>query len=423
MTLAVLFVVLFALLAIGVPVAYSLLAGCLAALVLTTPGITIGMVAQTITTATDSFPIMAVPFFILAGVIMGRGGISKRLFALANTLVGHIPGGVGVAAVLTAMFFAAISGSGPATVAAVGSIMIPEMVKVGYSRAYSAALIASAGTIGIVIPPSIPLVIYGVVTGSSIGDLFLGGILPGILMGLSLMGWVVTHARRAGIPRAPKATGAERLAALKGAVWGLLMPVVILGGIYGGIFTPTEAGVVAVVYGLVLAYFGYREISFKELFDVVVSSTLTTSAILIIVASAAIFGRFLTIQEAPRKMVDLMGSVSDNKIVILLMVNLLLILLGTFMETIASVTITAPILYPVLTMIGLDPVHIGVMMIVILSIGFITPPLGLNLFVASTVARVSTGDTVRQLIPGFFALVACGLIVSFVPFLTMAFVG
>lgn len=422
MTLLLLFLVVFVLLALGVPVAYSLLAACLSAILLTSPGISLGMVAQTLTTASDSFPIMAVPFFILAGLIMGRGGISRRLFELANSLVGHIPGGVGVAAVLTAMFFSAISGSGPATVAAVGGIMIPEMVKLGYSKKFSAALIASAGTIGIIIPPSIPLVIFGVVTGTSIGDLFLGGIIPGILMGLALMIWVVAHAKRAGIPSTDRATGRERLRNLNHAKGGLLMPLIILGGIYGGFFTPTEAGVVAVAYGLVLAWLIYRELNVRQLFDVVISATLTTSAILLIVAAAAIFGRFLTIERAPQKMVDLMSSISSNPIIIILMVNLMLIILGTFMETIAAVTITAPILFPVLTVAGLDPIHIGVLMIVVLSFGFITPPLGLNLFIASNTAQIRVGDTVSAILPGFGLLVAVGLLVSFIPALSLSLV-
>lgn len=423
MTLFILAAVLIIALLIGVPIAYSLLLSVIVAVLLTAPGITTGMIAQTLTTANDSFPIMAVPFFILAGLIMGRGGISKRLFGFANSLLGHIPGGVGVAAVLTAMFFSAISGSGPATVAAVGGIMIPEMVKVGYSRRFSAALIAAAGTIGVVIPPSIPLVIFGVVTGTSIGDLFLAAVIPGVLMGLVLMGWAIVHARRNGVRSTAKATWKERLAELNRAKWGLLLPVIILGGIYGGVFTPTEAAVISVVLATVLALLVYREMKPADMLQTTISATLTTSALMFIVAAAAIFGRLLTVEDAPGALVSALSVFAAYPIVIILLVNVLLILLGTFMETIASVTIVAPILLPVLTLLDMDPVHIGVMVVVVLSFGFITPPLGVNLFVASKVARVGTGETVVATLPGLLLLFAVGLAVSFIPFLSMAFIG
>lgn len=423
MTLMILAAVLIVALLIGVPIAYSLLLSVVVTVLATAPGVTVGMIAQTLTTANDSFPIMAVPFFILAGLIMGRGGISKRLFGFANSLLGHIPGGVGVAAVLTAMFFSAISGSGPATVAAVGGIMIPEMVKVGYSRRFSAALIASAGTIGVVIPPSIPLVIFGVVTGTSIGDLFLAAVIPGILMGIVLMAWAVVHARRNGVSFGTKASWRERLDALNRAKLCLLLPVIILGGIYGGVFTPTEAAVVSVVFATVLALLIYRELKLPDMLDTTISATLTTSALMFIVAAAAIFGRLLTIEEAPGAVVSALSVFSDYPILIILLVNLLLIVLGTFMETIASVTIVAPILLPVLILIGMDPVHIGVMVVVVLSFGFITPPLGVNLFIASKVARVSTGEAVVATVPALLLLIVVGLLVSFIPFLSMAFIN
>lgn len=423
MTLLFLMATLLVLLAAGVPVAYSLLGSTLLTIWVMSPGIGLGMLAQTLTTANDSFPIMAIPFFILAGLVMGRGGISRRLFELANSLFGHVPGGVGIAAVLTAMLFSAISGSGPATVAAVGGIMIPEMVKLGYSHRFAAALIASAGTIGIVIPPSIPLVIFGVVTGASIGDLFLAAILPGVLMGLVLVVWAVVQARRSGVQAAEKATARQRLVALRKAAGGLLLPVIILGGIYGGIFTPTEAAVISVVLAIILALGIYREMTIRDLVDTCVSAVLTTSALMVIVAAAAIFGRLLTIEDAPGTIVTAITAISENPLLIILMVNILLILLGTFMETIASVTIVAPILVPVLELAGMDLVHIGVMMIVILSIGFITPPLGMNLFIASKVARTTTTETVTASLPGFVLLVLVGLLVSYIPALSLLLIA
>ncbi|GAB3043388.1 TRAP transporter large permease [Sediminivirga luteola] len=406
----------------GLPIAYSLLAACLVTILLFDPGVSFGMLTQAMTTVNDSFPIMAVPFFILAGMLMGRGGISRRLFSVAVSFVGHLPGGIGVAAVITAMFFSAISGSGPATVAAVGGIMIPEMIKLGYSRRFSAALIAAAGTMGVVIPPSIPLVVFGVTTGTSIGDLFRAAILPGVLMALVLILWAVYYARSKGVAGAQKASWRERLGSLNSAKGALLLPVIILGGIYGGVFTPTEAAVVSVVYGLVIAAVFYREMPLRGYLDSFVSAAITTSALMVIVAAAAVFGRFLAVAQVPEMMLAFLTGISTNMVVIVLLVVFMLILLGTFMETIAAVTITAPILLPVLEAVGMDPVHIGVVIIMVLAIGFITPPLGVNLFIASRTAKVSADEAVMAVVPGFTLLVAASLLVAFVPFLSMAFI-
>ena len=400
MSLACLLITLFAALALGIPIAYSLLAAGLLTIFLFNPGISYGMIAQYLTTANDSFPILAVPFFILAGLIMGKGGISRRLFNVANSFVGHIPGGVGVAAVLTAMFFSAISGSGPATVAAIGGIMIPEMIKLGYSKPFSAALIASAGTIGVVIPPSIPLVIFGVVTGTSIGDLFLAAIVPGILMGVVLIGWAIYYAKKNNVGRTEKSTWRERLHQVNGAKAGLFLPVIILGGIYGGIFTPTEAAVIAVVYAVLVSMVIYKELDFRGIMETFNSAALTSSGLMIIVAAAAVFSLFLTIEEAPQSTVKALSHLSDNPLVIIIIVNLILVLLGTFMETIAAITIISPILVPVLSLAGMDPIQIGVIVVLVLSIGFITPPLGVNLFIASGVARIRPQKQWSQSSPG-----------------------
>ncbi|OFO18408.1 C4-dicarboxylate ABC transporter permease [Corynebacterium sp. HMSC056F09] len=419
MSLACLLITLFAALALGIPIAYSLLAAGLLTIFLFNPGISYGMIAQYLTTANDSFPILAVPFFILAGLIMGKGGISRRLFNVANSFVGHIPGGVGVAAVLTAMFFSAISGSGPATVAAIGGIMIPEMIKLGYSKQFSAALIASAGTIGVVIPPSIPLVIFGVVTGTSIGDLFLAAIVPGILMGVVLIGWAIYYAKKNNVGRTEKSTLRERLHQVNGAKAGLFLPIIILGGIYGGIFTPTEAAVIAVVYAVLVSMVIYKELDFRGIMETFNSAALTSSGLMIIVAAAAVFSLFLTIEEAPQAIVNALSHLSDSPLVIIIIVNLILVLLGTFMETIAAITIISPILVPVLSLAGMDPIQIGVIVVLVLSIGFITPPLGVNLFIASGVAKIRPQKTVVAIIPGFLLLVLVGLIVSFIPALSV----
>lgn len=423
MTVAILLGVLFPALALGIPIAYSLLLASFIAILISSPGISFGMVAQYLVTANDSFPIMAVPFFILAGLIMGRGGISRRLFEVSNAFVGHIPGGAGIAAVVTAMFFSAISGSGPATVAAIGGIMIPEMVKKGYGKAFAASLIASAGTIGVVIPPSIPLVIFGVVTGTSIGDLFLAAVLPGLLMGLVLIGWAVFYAKKHNVETGEKFSWKERLSVLNTAKGGLLLPIIILGGIYGGVFTPTEAAVVAVVYSVIVSWLFYRELNFKGIMETFNSAALTTSALMLIVAAAAIFGLFLTIEEAPQAIVTWLTGVSNSPVIVITLAVGLLIVMGTFMETIAAVTIISPILVPVLAIAGMDPVQVGVVVVLLLAIGFITPPLGINLFIAAATAKIPVQKAATAILPGFILLLVVGFIVSFVPILSMAFVS
>ncbi|WFP17234.1 TRAP transporter large permease [Citricoccus muralis] len=410
-------------LACGIPVVYAFLLASAVTILFADTGITYTFVAQSLTVAGDSFPLMAIPFFILAGLIMGRGGISRRLFVLANALVGHLPGGIGVAAVLTAMFFSAISGSGLATVAAVGSIMIPEMVKSGYTRKYSAALIAAAGTIGVVLPPSIPLVLFGVVTGTSIGDLFIAAVIPGILMGLVLMGWVIVHAKRHHIRGVERSTWRERAQALWGSIGGLLMPVIILGGIYGGVFTPTEAAVIAVVYGLVVSLGFYRETTLREILNTFGSAAISTSALMVMVTAAVVFGHFLTIEDVPATIVSAMSGISDNPVVIVLLANLLLLLIGTFMDTIPAILLTSPVLMPVLAEAGLDPIHIGIIVVVQISIGFVTPPLGPNVFIASNTAKVSSEQTMVAIMPGIALLLGVALLVSFVPWLSMALIA
>lgn len=423
MTIAVLFLTLLLFLALGVPVAYSLLASVVLTVLVLQPGLTLTLIVQTVTTANDSFPIMAIPFFILAGLIMGRGGISKRLFNVSNAFFGHVRGGPGIAAVITAMFFSAISGSGPATVAAVGGVMIPEMVRLGYSRKFSAALIAAAGTIGVVIPPSIPLVVFGVVTNTSIGDLFLAAAVPGILLGLVLIFWVVVHARRNNIAGTPKQSWGEVFSSLNKAKAGLLLPVIILGGIYGGVFTPTEAAVVSVVIALTVSVFVYRELDTRGYIQTFGAATITTVAIMFIVATAAVFARFLTLEGAPETIASAMSSVADRPALLTLIVVVFLLVLGTFMETIAAITITAPILLPVLEMTGMDPIHIGVLMVVILAYGLITPPLGVNLFVASSTAEIRPQETVSALVPGFALMTGLGLLIAYIPFLTLMFIS
>ncbi len=357
--------------------------------------------AQTLVTGCDSFPLMAVPFFILAGELMATGGISRRLLNIADAFLGRKYGGLAHVTIVACMFFAAISGSGPATVAAIGGLTIPTMLKQGYDTGYSGAIAAAAGSIGVVIPPSIPMVMYSVATGASVGALFLGGIVPGLIIGLSLMlytKWYCTkrqYINKESQPFSWKTVGHS----LADGIWALLVPVIILGGIYGGIFTPTEAAAVAVLYGLLVGMFVYKELDFSELCKIFANASLTTATIMIILGTANTFGRILTMQKVPGHIAAFFQSITDSRIVILLLINLLLLFVGCFMETNAAIIILAPIFLPVVQAMGVDPVHFGVVMVINLAIGFITPPLGVNLFVATNVAQTTLGKICKGIVP------------------------
>ena len=367
---------------ISLPIGISLGLSTVIALIFMTDIDTV-MVAQTAFASLDSFTLMAIPFFMLAGNFMRYGGISKRLLDLADHIIGFVTGGLGAVTTLTCMFFAAISGSGPATVSAIGSFMMPAMKEKGYDPGYSAALTAAAGTIGVVIPPSIPFVIYGVVTGTSIGSLFLAGIIPGILMGLALM---VTNYRTAkkngwlGSGQRPKLRSVGK--ATKNAFWALMSPVIILGGIYGGIFTPTEAAAVSCVYTFVIGKFVYKELDMKKLMDCLKDTVLLAGATSFMIGLSSGFAFLLTMKQVPNTVAEALLSVSDNKIVILLIINVFLLIIGCFIDNISSCTILAPILLPVVVALGVDPIHFGIIMTMNLAIGFITPPYGANLFIA-----------------------------------------
>lgn len=403
------------LLFLSVPIAIAIALSTIIAVSFSGISLPFSVLTQGMVTANDSFPLMAVPFFILAGEIMGKGGISKRLFDIANSFVGHYTGGFAIATVLTAMFFAAISGSGPATVAAIGGIMIPAMVNQGYDKTFATALVAASGTIGIIIPPSVPMVIYGVSANTSIGDLFMAGMVPGVLCGLALMIWAYVHSKKRGYQRSAPVPWKERWQSLNQGKWALLLPVIILGGIYGGVVTPTEAAVVSVVYGLVISTLVYKETNFRQILRITADASLTTVTIMLIVASAAIFGRVLALEQIPTQIAQSITSVSDNPIVFLLLVNVLLLIVGMFMETIAAIIILTPIFMPLVSLFEIDPVHFGIILIVNLSIGFITPPLGLNLFVAAAVSSLKIQTISRAIIPALTVLLLVVLLVTFIP--------
>ncbi|GGF29890.1 hypothetical protein GCM10010954_31260 [Halobacillus andaensis] len=382
--------------------------------------IPIEFLMKELVTAVDSFPLMAVPFFILAGEIMGKGGISERLFNLANALVGNKTGGFAMATIVTCMFFAAISGSGPATVAAIGGIMIPAMVKQGYDKKFATATVAAAGSIGVIIPPSIPMVIYGVVGNASIGDMFIAGVIPGLLVGLSLMVWAYIYSKKQGYRGTFEKTSFSYIGkSFWDAKWALVIPLIILGGIYGGIFTPTEAAVIAVVYGILAGLLLYRELKIKDLPKILADSALTTSTVLIIVGTATAFGRLLTIEQIPTQVANFLLSISESEIVIILLITVLLLLVGCFMDTLAAIIILTPILLPIAVNLGYDPIHFGIIMVVNLAIGFITPPLGVNLFVGSGISGLSIEQLSKAIIPFFLAMIFSLLMITFIPELSL----
>ncbi|MEH7436650.1 TRAP transporter large permease [Neobacillus drentensis] len=413
----VMFISLLILLLLSVPVALSL--GLASSISLVSDGnMPLIVLIQRMFAALDLFPLMAIPFFILAGSLMETGGISRRLVNFANSLVGTMTGGLAVVTVVTAMFFSAISGSSAATTAAIGSILIPAMVKNGYDVGFAGATTAVSGELGVIIPPSIPMIIFGISAGVSMTDLFIAGFLPGIFIGGSLILLVWFLAKRKGYQGDTGITWAMRVKAFKEAILALMMPVIILGGIYGGIFTPTEAAVVAVVYSFIVGVFIYREITWKNLIEIFSKSAITTSIIMIIIANAGMFGWILTREQVPQQVAAFFTSFSSSPIIFLALVNVLLLFVGMFFETSASIIILAPLLTPIAVTLGIDPVHFGMIMIVNLAMGMVTPPVGVNLFVACQVANIKLERLTKALIPFFLVLVLDILIITYFPALS-----
>ena len=366
--------------------------------------------------ANCKFVLLAIPFFILAGNIMDYAGISGRLISFARSLVGHKRGGMATVCVIVACFFAAISGSGPATVAALGAIMIPAMVKTGYADNSASGLMATAGAIGVIIPPSISFVIYGSITNISVGELFIAGIIPGILMGISLVIAMRIASRKMDLKTLPKATRGERIAAFKDAIWALLMPVIILGGIYGGIFTPTEAAAVACVYGLIVGIFIYHEIHVQEFFRILIESSKQTAVVMFIVCSSSIFAYLITIEGIAASATQFMTSIADgNKFIFLLIVNIILLIAGCFLDGTSAFYIFTPILFPVAKTLGIDGVAFGVMMVMNLAIGMVTPPVGVNLYVACGISRVTVKEIAKGVVPFIMASLVTLMLITYIP--------
>ena len=410
-----LFLIFFVVAFLGLPIALALVAAATIPLALFT-NTSLMVIPQRIFVSMDSFSLMALPFFMIAGGLMVEGGVSRRLVDMANSLVGHLPGGLAVVAFVASAFLGAISGPAPATVIAIGSIVVPAMIEAGYDKRFSVTTCATAGFLGTIIPPSIPMVTYSVTTGASTGDVFSGGIIPGIMLAALMSVWGVIYGKRH-VPITHKfSLRAVGKSFLEG-IWSLLMPIIILGGIYGGIFTPTEAAAVACLYGLIVGFFLYRELNWKKVYKIMKDSAVSSAMVMFIVAAAGAFGFVMTQANIPTKMSQFIIGLSDNKIVLLLLINLLLLFMGTFMETNAAILIVSPIFVPICQAFDIDLVHFGVMMVVNLSMGMVTPPLGVNLFVG---ARLVEGMTVKDIINRhlfiYLGLALIGLLlVTFIP--------
>lgn len=381
------------------------------------------IVTNTYFTALDSFTLIAIPFFILAGDLMMTGGISKRLINFCMAVVGTITGAMGCVTVFACMIFAAVAGSGTATVACIGGITIPEMLKQKYDRGFACALASVAGALGPIIPPSVAMIIYGVICGVSVTALFLGGVIPGILIGLCLMVFVHFVAKAKGygknyIEDVSKGKVISLRATLKDSIWALMVPVIILGGIYGGIFTPTEAAVVACDYALIIGLFVYKEFRVRDIPAIFKRTVLTGGTIMLLVACATALGRLLTIEMIPTKIANGILSLSDNAVIILLVINLFLLLVGMFMETYAAIIILSPVLLPTVKALGVDPLHFGIIMVINLSIGLCTPPVGVNLFLSSRIGNCPIEGMVKWLLPTIGVVLIVLMAVTYIPALS-----
>lgn len=411
--------ILFLCLIFTVPIAVSLGISCISVFELFYPGRDmVSMLAQATVTSIDSFSLLAIPFFMLVGSLMEGGGIAQKLIDVANMITGKRAGGLASAAVVASCFFAAISGSGPATAAAIGGIMCGAMQSQGYSKGYSGAIIAAGSTIGPVIPPSIPMIMYGITVGVSVSYMFMGGIIPGILMGVVLIIWNTYVSKKRGYRNNSaneNMSGREKLQVLFRAIPAVLMPIIILGGIYTGIFTPTESAVIGCVYSLIVSVFIYKSLTWNGFKKALVDAGITSATIMILFGAANTFGRLMTMFSVPTMMTDFMFSVSQNPYVIMLLINLMLLLIGMFLDTISSILLFSPIFAPIATAIGFDPLHFGIIMVINLCIGMITPPMGGNLFVAQRISGSTFEEIFKDTFPMIIVLYVLLIVLIFVP--------
>jgi len=417
MNSAIVFLMLAGILATGTPIAVAMIATVMLSLYFFTQ-VPMLVIIQQMFNSADSFTLMAIPFFVLSGNIMTAGGISKRLIRVATALFGGMSGGLAIAATAACAFFAAISGSSPATVAAIGAIMIPALTKAGYNDKYSIGVIASAGSLGIMIPPSIPMVVYALATGEPIGKLFMAGVVPGLLTATVFAVMCYIAAKRGGFGMAGSdatADSKEVLASLKDGIWGLMMPLIVLGGIYSGVFTPTEAAAVAVIYSALVGSFIYRDIKLKDYVGILTSSVSVSAMIMFIIISASAFSWYLTSQGIPQQVAEWIIKMAPQPWMFLVYVNILLLIVGCFMEPNSAILVLAPLFYPIVMKMNINPIHFGIIMIYNLELGMLTPPLGLNLFVASGMTGFPLSRVVRASIPFIIAMFIMLLFYTYVP--------
>ena len=418
MTTAVLFILLLTFMVIGMPIAVALGLSSLLTILFFAQDSLASLWLKLFETS-EHYTLLSIPFFILGGSFMTTGGVARRMIRFANACIGHLRGGLAMASVMACMLFAAVSGSSPATVVAVGAIVIAGMVKAGYSQPFAAGVICNAGTLGILIPPSIVMVVYGAATETSVGKLFMAGVVPGIMLGLMLMVAIYVRARMLDIPRQPRATMREVLVSGRESMWGLALIVIILGGIYGGIFTPTEAAAVAAVYAFFIAVFIYRDIGMKQVPHVLLEAGKVTVMLMFIVANALLFAHVLTTERIPQQIAETIIGWGMAGWQFLIVVNILLLVAGMFMEPTGIILILAPILFPIATKLGIDPVHLGIIMVVNLEIGMVTPPVGLNLFVTAGITKMSIMAVARAAMPWTLILMLFLLIITYVPAITL----
>lgn len=412
MLVTILLISFFVLLIIGVPISFSLSISAFLA-VMMTGTIPVMTLVQKTFRAIDSFTLLAIPFFVFAGNVMARGGVSKKLTDIAATLVGRMPGGLAHVTTLSSTFFGAISGSAPATTSAVGAVMIPQMEEHGYDKSFTAAVAASSGTIGLIIPPSNNMVLYGTLAGASVGKMFLGGVIPGLIMAAAIITISYVISVKRGYRGEAGFSGQAVLHAFLDGIWALLMPLIILGGIYSGLFTPTEAAAVAVFYGLLVSVLVYRNLGWKGFKDTIFASASSTASIMFLVANAHIFSYLLSSEQIPQAFASFMVGVSSNPIVIKLIIVLALMVIGCFLDNAVAIILLTPIFYPVMASMGVDLCYFGVLMVFVLAIGQITPPVGLCLFVACDIGKVTIEGISKEIIPYIIGLVLVALLLVF----------
>jgi len=420
MNASIIFILLLGLMLTGMPISISLGLTVLSFLFLFTH-VPIESVALKLFTGIENFEIMAIPFFILAGNFLTHGGVAKRMIRFASSMVGHFYGGLGMSGVLACALFAAISGSSPATVVAIGSILMPAMVKAGFPKKFGAGIITTSGGLGILIPPSIVMVMYSVATNTSVGAMFMAGIVPGIVLACFLGGVTYYRARKFDYPRQPRASWADRLKAFRESAWGLLLIVIVMGGIYTGIFTPTEAAAMSAVYAFIVAVFVYKDLRLKDVPKVLLNSANMSAMLLYIITNAMLFSFILTNENIPQALANWMLGNGLGMITFLLACNVILLLAGNFMEPSSIVLIFAPILFPVAMKLGIDPVHFGIIMVVNMEVGMCHPPVGLNLYVASGITKMGITELTVAVWPWLLSMLVFLMLITYWPALSLWF--